>query len=407
MRAQRQPLAFYAAFFTGAWLRRMVAYAGVVYGFEVLGGGRWSGFFYLCLVLPYTLSLYAGSVLDAASKKAVLQVTEGVPVVLFAVLALAEHQRWLGTGTGHGWVVAAFIGVYGVIAAFAYPAFLATIPETVAREHVAGTTAVVSILGMLCHACAPLGVGALRAFLSWPSVFVAFAGLAAISWGFLQAVGLSSIPVERSRQSEWSRLRDLWRYVAGLPSLAAVLGCVTLFAGLVVGPLEVLAPLFAETSIGGSPLSAGLFLATGGVGLFIGAIVALKLMGRGHLGAWLCSSAMVGSVMIIAMTWVHHAVAFPLIFCGGFLGGLFSSLSVAGVQERASDALRGRVLGLFTLLLGATPALGGLLAGTLVESIGILAAIRGVFAVVILAFAVLYFTQPSLREVRDGGSACS
>jgi hypothetical protein len=45
----------------------------VLYGFEVLGGRMWSGLFYLCLVSPYLLSVYAGSVIDASSKRTVLQ----------------------------------------------------------------------------------------------------------------------------------------------------------------------------------------------------------------------------------------------------------------------------------------------------------------------------------------------
>lgn len=402
----RPPWAFYASFFTGAWLRRMVAYSAVVYGFEVLGGGRWSGFFYLCLVLPYLLSLYAGSIIDATSKKTVLQLTEGGPFLLFGILALAEHQRWLGAGTLHGWMVGAFIASYGVVAAFAYPAFLAAIPETVERGRVEHTTAVVNVLGMLCHACGPLGVGALRALLPWTGVFAAFGLLAGISWLFLQRVRIESrTAVNTAGESEWSRLRDLYGYCRRHPSLAAVLACVTVFAALVIGPLEVLAPLFAERSPATTPWRAGVFIATGGTGLFIGAIAALKVIGRGHLGAWLCGSGAGGALLVLLMTWVPPGAAFPLFFLGGFLGGLFSSLSVAGIQSRAPDSLRGRVLGLLSLLLGASPALGGLAAGVFVESVGTVAAMRWVFALVVLAFVVLYATHPALREARESGSA--
>lgn len=73
-----------------------------------------------------------------------LQVTSAAPFLLFGILAWAEHQHWLGTGSLPGSMVAAFFAAYGVIAAFAYPAFLAAVPETVGRDRVEHTTAVIN-----------------------------------------------------------------------------------------------------------------------------------------------------------------------------------------------------------------------------------------------------------------------
>jgi len=98
------------------------------------------------------------------------------------------------------------------------------------------------------------------------------------------------------------------------------------------------------------------------------------------------------------MTFVPLPAAFVCFFLGGFLGGVFNSLSVAGIQSHAPDALRGRVLGLFTLIIGAIPALGGLASGALIEASGTVFTMRVAFGVAVVAFALLYFVQPALRQ---------
>lgn len=394
-----RPLAYYAAFFTTAWLRRIVTYAAVVYGYEVLGGGLWSGIFYLCLVLPYLFSLYAGSVIDASSKRTVLHVTSNTSIVLLGLMALADHQHWLGAGAAHGGLMAALIGAFGIVSAFSYPAFFAVIPDLVERSALGRTTALANVLSMLCYACGPLAAGALHAYVSWP---VLFAVLAVIAVAVRLLLGLVPLPAHDAPRapagSEWSRVRELMAYCREHRILLALLIASGVFGGVVVGPLEVLSPLYAQDPLHCSPFLAGVFIGTGGLGLVAGAIAALWLVDRGHLGAWLCGSGVGGCACVVAMTFVPLPAAFVLFFLGGFLGGVFNSLSVAGIQSHAPDALRGRVLGLFTLIIGAIPALGGLASGALIEAAGTVVTMRVAFSLAVASFALLYFVQPALRN---------
>jgi DHA3 family macrolide efflux protein-like MFS transporter len=400
----RCPVAYYAAFFAGACLRRIVAYVAVIYGFEVLGGGIWSGLFYLCLVSPYLLSVYAGSVIDAASKRLVLQVSSALPVLILGLLAGADHWHWLGSGAAHGWLMAALLGGYGIVSAFAYPAFLAVVPDIVDRAAMGRTTAMVNVLSMLCYVCGPLAAGLLRAWLSWSGLVAALAGCAVLAWLLLLFVPLpahrpGAAPVE----SEWERQREMLAYCRQHAGLFALLVASGVFAGFVVGPLEVLGPLYAQDPLGYAPLRASLFMAAGGIGLLSGAIAALWLVGRGRLAAWLCGSGVGGGAFIVGLTLAPAWAAFPLFFAGGFLGGVFNSLSLAATQERTPDHLRGRVLGLLSLILGATPALSGLATGALISAVGTVVAMRLVFTGVIAAFVLLYFKQPALNAAPPTG----
>ncbi len=391
--------AFYAAYFAGACLRRIVAYLAVIYGVEVLGGGVWSGFFYLSLVLPSLLSVYAGSVIDASSKRAVLHYTAVLPVPLFAALAAADHWNWLGPGALHGWLMAALLGGYGVVSAFAYPAFLTVLPHLVDRAAVGRTSALVNVLSMFSYVCGPLAAGLLRAQLGWSGVFAALVVGALGAWVL---VGFVHVPRDERRpappDSEWSRFRAVLRHCRRHPGLLTLIVAASAYAGLAIGPLEVLGPLFARDPLGYAPLRASLFIATGGVGLLAGAIGALSLVGRGRTNAWLCGTGVAGAVLMIGLTFAPAWAAFPLLFLGGAITGVFNSLCMSALQERAPDDLRGRVLGLFALILGATPALTGLATGALVSAVGTVTTIRGVFAVVLAAFVALYLARPSLDE---------
>ena len=394
---------FYAAFFTDAVLRRMITYAVVLYGAEVLGGGQWAGLLYLCLVLPYLLSLHAGSVIDHSARRRVLQITAASTLALMLVLAGAEQ-----CGTPHGLVIAAVILVYGIVSAFAYPAFVAAVADVAERERIGHSTVVVNILAMLSHVCAPVAVGLLRMNLAWPALFGVFAALAAASWLALAGARLPRTTPPADTTTVRERLRELYVFCREHPSLPSLLLAIAAFSGLVVGPLEVLTPLFAENPLGLPPLRAGAFLAAGGLGLVAGAFGALKLVGRVNLGAWLCGCGVAGGLLIIVMTFAGTNAAFGLFFTAGALGGVFSSLAIAGTQARASDALRGRVMGLFTLILGAPPAIGGALAGAMSDTFGTVTTIRVFFTTVAVVFAVFFVTLKSLRprttSVADAGT---
>jgi hypothetical protein len=83
---------YMAAFFLDALLRRMVTYALVLYGAEVLGGARWAGVLYFALLLPYLCSVHAGGVIDRARKRTVLQMATGTTALLMVGLFIVANS---------------------------------------------------------------------------------------------------------------------------------------------------------------------------------------------------------------------------------------------------------------------------------------------------------------------------
>ena len=387
----------YSAFFADALLRRVLTYAVVLYGAEVLGKGAWSGVLYVCLVAPYLLSLYAGGIIDRVACRTVLQRTSILSILLMAGLTLcASHSTPLP------WIVAFIVLCYGAVSAFAYPAFMTSVSEIFEPELVKRSTVVMNVLSLLSQVVGPVVVGVLRALVGWPEFFVATIVLGVVQWIALRAV----------HQTHDNHTRAWGRPLASItPGMAEVLAygrkhrtlptlflAVALFSALAIGPLEVLLPLFAAQTLALHPLAAGMFVATGGLGLVIGALGAIRIVEHANTGLWTLGCAVAGSGAVVLMTTAPRPIAFALVLAGGALGGVFSSLSLAGVQAAATNRLRGRVLGIFSLVLGAPPALGGAAAGALSDSLGTPVAMRIMFGVVAIAFLVVGATRPALRQ---------
>ena len=94
------------------------------------------------------------------------------------------------------------------------------------------------------------------------------------------------------------------------------------------------------------------------------------------------------------------AVAVALLCGVGIAGGLALSLIVAGVQANAADALRGRVVSMYTIISQVVPAASGVAAGALVQGFGVSVAlcVCGFTLAVAMMLNVLWMT--ALRRHR-------
>jgi MFS family permease len=393
--------AYYAAFFADTLLRRVLTYAIVLYGLDVMGRGAWAGVLYVCLVAPYLLSVYAGSLIDTLPRVRIVRRTSAITLVLISVFAAVSYAE-----RPSAWVIATIILLYSVVSAFAYPAYFAGVADLAEPERLAQSTIAMNVLTLASQIGGPVFVGVLRAFLSWPAFFAAASALAVVQLLALRGIPDGRvIPSRRSfaevARSPWEDIGELLAYHRRHATLATLIFSVALFSTLAIGPIEVLVPIYAERTLALSSTSAGMFMAAGGIGLVIGALVALRLVARVRPGVWMCAAAWVGGIAIIAMSFLSRSVAAVAYLTAGIAAGVFSSLSLAAIQQAATAELRGRVLGLFSLALGAPPAIGGAIAGVLSDSIGAPAALRILCGTGAMGFLLLFVTRPALRTARS------
>src|SRR6185369_8210946 len=121
----------------------------------------------------------------------------------------------------------------------------------------------------------------------------------------------------------------------------------------------VLMPAFARDVLGRGANGYGILMSASGVGAFVGALLVATF---GHLftprkialgGVWLFSAAM----LALAFT-KSFSVALVFLFAAGFGMLLFFSTSNTVLQTIVPDEMRGRVMGVWSLVFGAMIPLG-------------------------------------------------
>jgi predicted MFS family arabinose efflux permease len=133
----------------------------------------------------------------------------------------------------------------------------------------------------------------------------------------------------------------------------------------------VLMPAFARDVLGRGANGYGILMSASGTGAFVGALLVATF---GHLftprkialgGVWLFSAAMLA---------LSFAKSFPLalvfLFAAGFGMLLFFSTSNTVLQTIVRDEMRGRVMGVWSLVFGAMIPLGSLEAGVVAHFVG-------------------------------------
>jgi MFS family permease len=133
----------------------------------------------------------------------------------------------------------------------------------------------------------------------------------------------------------------------------------------------VLMPAFARDVLGRGANGYGILMSASGVGAFVGALLVATF---GHLftprkialgGVWLFSAAM----LAVSFT-KSFPVALVFLFAAGFGMLLFFSTSNTVLQTIVPDEMRGRVMGVWSLVFGAMIPLGSLEAGAVAHFAG-------------------------------------
>lgn len=163
--------------------------------------------------------------------------------------------------------------------------------------------------------------------------------------------------------------RTGWEYVRATPTMAAVMGIAATFslAGL---PYADLLPYFAREQLQADAVQYGQLLGLVGVGAFIASVA----MGLAHnidrKGRLLLISCLSYGVFLIALAGTSQFwTAGVVLTLTGASSALYFSMNQALMQAETSSAIRGRVLGIYQLTMGAQP-LGSLLLGTIAQWFG-------------------------------------
>jgi len=333
-------------------------------------------------------SLVAGAVADRLPKRGLLVTTQ---------TTLACQALLLGALVSTGRVQYGHVAVLGLVLGFAnavdQPARQSFVMDMVGKGDVANAVALNSAAFNAARIVGPAVAGVLIGRVGVGPVFfinsVGFVGVI-LTLLRLEARGL---PARERRATILEEIVEGLRYARRTPRLLLALGLV-LSVSLFVFNFTVYVPLLARTVLGLGAEGFGFLMASLGVGAVAGALTVGGFGSREpELGRMFLSAAVAFAALLGLGLSRHAWTAAPLLFVTGYFGIMLMATCNTSMQLRAPDALRGRVMSLYTWVTGGVFPIGAFLVGSISQAWGVSAAFlwNGTLGLVTLAGIMLWW----------------
>ncbi len=315
-------------------------------------------------ILAFTL--YGGVLADRVNKHR--------GIILFQSLMMCEALT-LGVLTATGrvtvaWVMALAVFL-GTLSAFEVPFRQSFVIEMVGREDLLNAIALNSSVFNLSRIIGPVIAATLIAAVGLAACFFAnAASFLAVIIAFLSMRGVTSGGSQRQIDDQGS-FREGVRYAMGEPVPRALLLLTATFSVFGFSFLTML-PVYARNVLGVGATGYGGLMSAVGIGASVGALAmaALGHRARGssliRVGGLLFSTAL-ALVALVSQYWIA-ALLLGLAGCSMILNNVMTN---SLLQTRAPDALRGRVMGFYSLMVLGMAPFGSLQAGWISEHLGV------------------------------------
>ena len=344
---------------------------------------KWPAFLTAAQIGPTLLfGAWGGALADRVRRRPLIMATQSAFLITALGLILLYY-----TGLLNVWTMIAVMAYQGLVQAIDLPSRLAFVPNLVSRDDLINAVALNSLLFNVARAAGPALAGLL---LHWAGPGVCFIANAVSYLAVILALALMKIPPEIDRSAKTTTSENGFRLIARQRNLL-VLICL---AGLVaVGgwPLMSLLPKFSHdllqsadaqgystllSAVGAGALTAALSAAT------YGTIARRKIF-------------LIGGICVVALSLmglsqaVSHWMAILCCGCFGFGMILFFATGQSAVQLGVEDENRGKVMGIWAMVLSAGVPLGNLAFGPLADIIGVRSVLLVQGGIVALACATL------------------
>ncbi|MFI7587140.1 MFS transporter [Spongisporangium articulatum] len=357
------------------------------------------------LVPLIAAGLYGGSVIDALDRRRVIITTASgilLCAVAFTVQAVAHVD--------HVWLLYGLVSVQNVFYPVNSSARATITPRLIGRELLPAANALNSVSMGVSFTLGPLLAGLLVAWVGFGGAYAVEAVL--LVFALTTLVALPSLPPEGevSRSGIRSVLEG-FAYLGTRPNVRMTF--LVDIAAMALAMPRVLFPALAATRLGGGAttvgiLSAGVAVGTTLAGLFSGPLGHVRRQGVAVLMsvlAWGALIALFGVVVAASpgpdadggMRWWIWPAAFVLA-CAGAADAVSGVFRNTILQTATPDAMRGRLQGVFFVVVAGGPRLGDLLLGAVADvSAETVAAIAGGLACVVVVLLLARF-QPGFAR---------
>jgi MFS family permease len=339
-------------------------------------------------------TLFGGVVADRLPRRTLLVITQTSMMILAFILAILTF-----TNVVQPWHILVLAFLLGVANAFDAPARTSFVLELVSRTDMTNAIALNASMFNIATVVGPSVAGLTYAAIgpAWCFTLNGLSFIAVIVALLLMRIKLEAHPARRP--AALAELGEGIRYVLHnrmVLSLISSVGIVSIFG---IGMMNLL-PAWAATVLHGNVTTNGWLVSARGLGSMISALMLAywgvrKLRGR----LWTYGS-FVMPVMLFVFAWIRLLPFSLLALLGvgwGFI--MVTNNSQAVIQSLVPDALRGRVMGVYTLVFFGSMPIGALLAGTVAGKVGEpLTIMAGAVLLLILAVAAWLFLPDVRRQ---------
>lgn len=369
--------------------------------FEITGSSGYVGLAGLFGLVPLIVfGLWGGALADVMDRRKLMLITNcgtGVTAVAFWVQA--------AVGLDNVWIVLGLFAVQQALFAVNQPTRSAAIPRLLPTEHLAAASALSMTVQQTGAIAGPVLAGVLIPVVGLSTLYLIDAiALLATIWAVWRLPAIP--PTGTARKAGFRTVLDGFAYLATQRILLA--SFVVDVIAMVFGMPRALYPQIAHETFGdpaGGGVALGLLFASISVGAVLGGVFSgwISHVRRQGLAVVVCI-ALWGVAMVgfgVAVGWTGHGlglgpglwIALACSAFGGAVDMVSAALRIAMLQAVTTDEMRGRLQGVFIVIVAGGPRIGDVAHGFAAASLGtaVAAAGGGVLVVIGVSLAALVF----------------
>ena len=274
------------------------------------------------------------------------------------------------TNTVLPWHIIVLAFLLGVANAFDAPARTSFVLELVDRETMTNAIALNSTMFNIATVVGPSVAGLTYAAIG-PAWCFTLNGLSFIA--VIVALLLMHIKLDERPVPHGAALAELWEgilYVLKNRLILSLIGSVGIVGIFGIGMMNLL-PAWATDVLHGDVTTNGWLISARGFGSLVSALMLAYWGSRKLRGRLWTIGAFVTPVLLFFFAWVRWLPLSLVALLGvGWGTMMVTNNSQAIVQSLVPDILRGRVMGVYTLVFFGSMPIGSILAGTMAERIG-------------------------------------
>jgi len=313
----------------------------------------------------FLLSPIGGAVADRYNRHRIVIATQVASMVLAAALAVLTLTHLVRI-----WHLMAIAALLGVVNAFDIPGRQSFVVELVAREDLQNAIALNSSMFNGARVIGPAIAGVLVAAVGegWCFFANAVSYIAVIAGLLLMRV--PQAPAAARPASAVAHVMEGFRFVSRSRPIMALLLLLGLIS-LMGTPYSVLMPIIADQTFHSGARGLGILMGASGVGALLGALSLASRVGLRGYGRTIAFAAIGLGLSLIAFStvrslWLGVVFLLPV----GFAMMTQMAASNTLIQSMIPNALRGRVMAVYSMMFMGMAPIGALLAGSLAGWLG-------------------------------------